>query len=246
MINDAIIEKIRKCLALGNHASASQGEAQAALARAREIAMKHDIDLASIELEDPKAAPAVTEVKQDESQNIRSKFIQPYHKYVFSLLRKCFGVHVIQCRRPEYNGTVMVRLTFIGTPTDIAVAKEIMPFLESVFPKIFNRAVREGRLSERRADLNGCYEGIYYGILQENRRQEDALTPQQGQTWAVVVRHKEDAIEQFLKEQFPHLKEIKNREKQTSRHARNLGYEAGRKIKLGQLPSPSSSTQIKG
>ena len=49
-MHDAIIEKIRKVLALANGKNAYEGEMITALAKAKEMAMRHGIDLATIDI----------------------------------------------------------------------------------------------------------------------------------------------------------------------------------------------------
>lgn len=82
-----VIEKLKKVLNLATR-GATEGEMEAAWKRAKEIAMRYNIDLASVDVSDSKS----TSKKKAEAGkfSIRSKYEQPYHRWVNFVLEECF------------------------------------------------------------------------------------------------------------------------------------------------------------
>jgi hypothetical protein len=64
-MNDAVVDKIRKCLNLANGKNATQGEMENAMAKAKEIALRHNIELASINLSEGRNASAGMEIGKE-------------------------------------------------------------------------------------------------------------------------------------------------------------------------------------
>ncbi len=241
---DQIVEKIRKCLALANGMNASQGEMETALAKAKEVAMRHGIDISSISLEDKQNAGPSIEVVNDESLMISSKYEQPYHRWIYNILQQCFGVRVITSVASTYGGRKVFKIYLIGEVVDVEIAKVIFPWLEKIFPRTLSQAVRRGQLTYCAAHTNGCYAGLFQGILAANKREEEKLTGEDKSTWALVVREKKDLIDERVEEEFPDLQTRKSRERQMSSYGYRVGYDAGSQIKLNQLQGAKTSSQI--
>ena len=144
-IDSAIIEKIRKMLALADDSGAHPGEVENAMAKAKEIAMRHSIDIASISLNvDEKKKKA--DVTVNETLKTRSKYEQPYHNSIYCVLESVFGVKVIRrVYRDRSGGTIVTGLVLIGDPTDVGIAIAIFPWLQKVFPKTLSTLVKEGK-----------------------------------------------------------------------------------------------------
>jgi hypothetical protein len=241
---DAIIEKIRKCLSLANGLNATQGEMENAMAKAKEIAMRHSIDIASISMEQPESNLGI-EIEKDEMLKIRSQYSQPYHRWIFIVLQKCFDVRVIYNRFSDYGGTRIVKITLIGEATDVLIAREIFPWLEKTFPKILSTAVREGRLTYCAAHTNGCYMGIANGLIAANKREKEKLVKEDANAYAMVLVKKDDLIKAAVEEAFPKLKTQKSRQREVSDRAYGHGYSAGSCINLNQMGGPSKQSALK-
>jgi len=239
-VSDEIVERIRKCLALANGLNATPGEIETALMKAKKIAMRYSIDLSSIGVDEEEKATGDLEVTQDKELKTRSKFRQPYHDWILTTLRAVFGVRPITVGHNTYNGFLVIRFILVGAGVDVAIAKEVFFFLEKFFPKTLNRAIKEGKLRECAAHINGYYNGLYKGIVEANRREEAALPPEDSSKWALVVRNKSDAIDLFIRGNHPNLKTPKYRAREYSDRAASLGYQEGRKINLHQIKSASN------
>ncbi len=61
-----ILEKLKKILRLAANEAATPGEVEAAMARAKEIAMQHNIDLAMVDHTDPNTKAKSIEVEKGE------------------------------------------------------------------------------------------------------------------------------------------------------------------------------------
>lgn len=241
---EEIVEKIRKCLALANGLNATQGEMEVAMAKAKEIAIRHNIDIASIGLDDPNAKGGI-DITTDKTLRTRSEYEQPYHRWIFNVLEEVFGVKVVRMIRRDYNGIRISCIVLIGDTVDVAIAKEIFPWLEKVFPRTLSRLVHARKLTYCAADTNGCYYGFYRGIVEANKREEEKLTKKEASSMALVVRKKEDLIQTELEEQFPHAKVRSTRHKEMNGEAFHYGKAEGSRIKLNQLGASKPGQQIR-
>lgn len=233
--NDAIIERIRKCLALANGKNATQGEAEAAMGKAKEIAMRYNLDIASIALQEGKNPADSLEIGKEELQ-IRSQREQPYHRYIYMVLREVFCVRTVRF----YNG----RLVFVGEKTEVVIAKALFPWLEEVFYQTYYTALKAGLVLSCAAHKNGIYLGLAHGIVAANKREEAKLQKQEQQVWALVVRGKEEKIEEALHNEFPDLQKGRSVQRSASAAAIQLGRAKGQNINLRQVGTVKTQQQL--
>lgn len=239
-IDPEIISKLTKILRLAGDKAAHPGEVENAMAKARAIAVQHNIELSSIDLTDDTKVADAMQVSKDSTLRTSTNFERRQHPWIYRVVREVFGVHIILNYRQRGSRRIVNCIHLIGDPVDVAIAKEIFPFLEKSFVGIFNRAVREGTLVRCAADMNGCYRGVYRGILETNRR-EEAKTVQTSSSYvgpakyALVLRKKEELIEAAEKKFFPDAEPIKQRQKQVNHFAEAYGTLEGRKINLRQI-----------
>jgi len=251
-VSDEIIEKLTKILRLATDRAAQPGEVEAAMAKAREMAMRHSIDLASVNLNPDTKVEGGIQVEKNSTLKTRSKYKQPYHYWVFAVLQEVFEVKVIISECSDYNGgKVISAIHIIGEALDVAIACAIYPFLEKVFPATLSRAVSAGTLTYCAAHTNGCYRGIHWGIIEANRREREKFKPEEQQTLAMVVRKKEEVVQAAMHEMFPAIKkreelEAKKKEEGKEKKARRVqmsweavsyGHQEGKKINLKQVKS---------
>jgi len=231
--NEEILEKLAKILRLANNNAATPHEAEAAMARAKELAMKHQIDIAMVSLADPneKKTYGVEIVKED--VKIRSQKFQLYHKYIWWTLQDVFGVRVIFFGRS--------RFCFVGDATDVLICKELFPWLEDVFYSTYYKARKAGIVEMTAACKRGIYAGLHRGIAAANKREEEKLNPKEAQCFALVVRTK-DAL---IAKEMEGVKEAKHREVGIDGGAYAHGKKEGSKIKLGQVGNSAQAAQLK-
>lgn len=239
--NSEIMERLRKILTLASDRGAQPGEIEAAMAKAKELAIRHNIELGSIDLTNNEKVKGAIEVETDSSTKTRSKYQQPYHGWIYSILAEIFDVKTIRTGYPSPGGYVMSHLTIIGEPVDVAIAVAVFPYLEKVFPATLSRAVSAGKLIYCAADTNGCYRGLYIGIKETNEREKEKLNQKEAHIYSMVVRNKMDMIDQRMRELFPKLKKGRNSSYQISSYATRYGYREGKKINLRQISSSDKS-----
>jgi hypothetical protein len=225
------IEKLKKILALANCKSATQGEIEAAMARAREIAARHGIEIATINFNEGKAA--VSSVGSEYTKY--EKHLQPYHLPLLSAIMAVFDVTILRHQFYRHNRRVFSGLTIVGEETDVAMAKEILPWLENMFSRSYARAIREGRFSKSWATANSYYAGLRDGIILANKRQDETLKGQDAQTWAMVVRSKQDLIAKKIEDMYGKLRNERSLKKGSEGTAYSYGREKGSNINLRQV-----------
>lgn len=242
-MNNEVIEKLKKVLALANRGGTPE-EAETALAKAKELAIRYNINLASVDVSDTEKTKSSIEVKEDRELKTRSKYRQPYHSPIAQVLMDCFDVHIIWEKWRENNGIKVDNIVIIGEVVDVTICKEVFPWLEKVFPRTLSKAVSTGELTYSMADTNGCYQGLAAGIVSANKRAEQNLSSADAGKYAMVVRSKKDKVEELVEMLYPNLEDRKSRAKNISSYAYHHGLKEGQKIKLGQMGSGKGTREL--
>lgn len=241
-VNEQVLETLRKVLNLAAR-GATQGEMEAAMARAKAIAIKHNIDLASVSMADPKAKKGV-EVENDSSLQSNVAFERKFHRWVFHVISELFGVRFILSRQECGSRCRIKTIYIIGETTDVAIAKAVFPWLEDLYPKSYRKAVNDFKIAEdNSASAHGYYRGLSAGILEVNRKAEEEVAKSvDANKYALVVRDKKLAIQQRVEQDFPVLSKRKSRTRDESDIAAGVGYERGKQINLNQINSGAKAT----
>lgn len=237
-MNEEIIEKLQKIMALANGRGATQGEMEAAMARAKEIAMRHGIELASLPAREEGKSRLAEEVKShNPGLKTSTRYEHPYHNWVLVSLQNVFGVRFLFTRGRIGSHPYLRNMWIVGTEADVALAVALFPWLENLFPKLFLKQARAGVLDKSFAAQNGFYTGLSRGISEANQREEAKLNPEDASKWALVVRSKADAIEELMKSLVPKNKNKKDKKdrKRYDGEAYAAGVQKGGEINLNQL-----------
>lgn len=244
-MNEGMIDKLRKVLNLANK-GATQGEMEAALARAKEIAMRYNIDLADIDLADPNERKKAVQAEVQQGQ-VKSRYWRKHHRWICSVVEKVFGVRIIRCTIPRGSREEIIALHMIGESNDIAVATIMLKWLDELFPEAFKEQVRLGYCRDTAEYIHGYYKGLYWGLMEANKRkEEEVLATTDANKYALVVRSKELAIAEMLAKAFPDMKEGEApKVKKESQVAVQLGYQKGRTIKLNQVGPGKNNSALK-
>lgn len=249
-ISDKVMESLRKLLRLADNEAATPGEVQNAMAAAKRLALRHNLDLASVDVTDTSDSTSKFDVRTERDFNIKAAFWRRYHSWISYVLTETFGVRIIRSTYRDGSRERCAKLFIIGETTDVEVTKVMWAWLEELYPKSFRHEVNAGRIFDNAAGQNGYYRGLSAGILQTNKREEEqAAQSAQGQTLALVLRGKADAIALHVQEHFPHLKKSKpskTKQRNYNETAALLGYHKGKKINLNQMGSGNGAPQIKG
>jgi hypothetical protein len=224
--NQEVLDKLAKILRLAQDKGAQPGEVEAAMAKAKEIAMRHSIELASVDLhgaDEDKAAGI--EIERVDVQ-ARSEHPQQYHRFIVMLLSKLFGISVIRMGN---------RYAFIGEVMDVAICKALWPWLEHTFRRTYCNAANEGVIERGSIGKNNVYAGLYRGIVEANRREEAKLSTEDKSKWALVVVNKDALVKQREAQEFPNLRTARARSYTMNAAGRNYGYAKGKQINLRQV-----------
>ncbi len=241
-MNEQVLEKLKKILRLADNEAATQGEVDAAMGKAKEIAMQHNIDLAMLDFSDPKSQAGKIDTDRA-TVNFTSTREHIYHRWISRVIKNVFDVFIVRLTttgRPGY--------CFIGEKQDVAIAKEIFPWLESVFKKTYQGKVKAGLLSNNAGDRNGFYHGMAEGLIEVNRKTvKETLAKQHvdSNKYAIVLRNKEIAVQEAVVRYFPKLTQGRTTHIQHHSSAQGLGHQEGRKINLHQVNGASSRQALR-
>ena len=225
-----ILERLRKILVLANDKGAQPGEVEAAMARAKAIAVEHNLELSSIDLTDPKQAKSAINIEANDTLRIRSMYRQPYHKWIWNVLQSVFGVDLVYNFTSTSGGCRINRITIIGDSVDVLIATTMHPYLEKIFPALLTRYLKDNSFEYCAAHMNGFYRGLAVGIMYANQQEEEKV--KENDRYALVVRDKKQMIEEKKKEMFPKVKARSARDVLIDEEAKNRGFREGQKINL--------------
>lgn len=245
-MNNDIIEKLQKILALTETGrGATQGEVEAAMARAAEIARKHGIEMASIPKREENRSRVAMEMDTAKELKTSTRYEHPYHNFIAKTLEDVFGVRFIIWKTHLGSHPYITQMHIVGEATDVAIVVALYPWLEKMFPKIFGEGVAAGRFSKKRtfADQNGCYFGLYKGIVERNHREEEKMGNEDRDKWALVVVDKRDTIARHVDENYKFGK-AKQSHKKYSQAGYEYGSERGQNINLRQVSETGQRTAI--
>jgi len=242
-----IVERIRKCLALANGKNATQGEMEVAMAKAKEIAMRFQIDIASIKLDKGESAPAMA-IERDDTLKTGSQYQQPYHSHIFHILTFVFGVRVILNITSGKHGPnkILSTIHLIGEATDVAIAKVIFAWLEGVFPSTKTKLAAQAGITGtiNAAFCNGVYLGLYRGILEANKKAEQALSADDTNRYALVVVNKNALVQKRVEADFSHLRSTKAHARKLNDAAYQAGFKVGSALNLRQMNGAAKEAQL--
>lgn len=146
MMNQEIVDKIRKLLNLGNRGG-TQAEAELAMAKAQELAIVNNINLSAIKMNET--------VEQYEEKDIVSgiKRKSVCQKFITWILQRHFNVTVI------YYGS---RVVVVGKTSDCQIAEYIQSYLSREMMNLWTIYKKENNapVSSRNSFIYGVYVGL--------------------------------------------------------------------------------------
>jgi hypothetical protein len=96
------------------------------------------------------------------------------------------------------------------------------------------------------AHTNGCYAGIAKGLVEANQKAEAALSTDDKDKYAMVVRSKKDMVDELFNIMFPSTSILRRNTREFSDNAADYVFKEGSKIKLGQMNEGRRTAQLKG
>ena len=242
MINDSLVEKIRKLLALGSDLNDSPEQAELAMQKAKQLAIENDIDLASIQVFENKKSDEPIVKGEDINLGKRESVCQ---KFIYWVLQNHFNVKVIT-GGGRYNGR---RLTLIGKTKDIQIAAYINTYLNQEFMNLWHK-YRASHYEAQTKDRNSYFWGLYNGLdskLKEQSKTTESASfssmvsargsqaaAQVQNCYALTVVSNKKRLEDAMNAFYPRLTS-RSRSSGNGHHsesARESGFAAGQNISL--------------
>ena len=116
MNKEEVINKIKKMLRLATNKGATENEAYVAMQQAQKLAIQHGLPLGNISLSEEK--PQQESITKEYIMDFTYSNI--YNRTLLSIIAKNF-----RCEILVLHGAHYVRGVFVGTETDVAIAKEV-------------------------------------------------------------------------------------------------------------------------
>lgn len=222
MVNQNLLEKINKLLALAN--SPNENEAALAAEKATELLTKYNLTLADLGL--------------GEEEDVTAETVETTSRYVTWKMLILAGIATANgCRamRSKSNGN----MTLIGMQTNITVSQRLYEYLTKAVERLAKRHKGKGR-AFLHAFRVGCATRLRHRLEQLRRDMEEegiAGNSESIATPAIVVRsmfEKNDlAIEEYLNNEGFKVK-TQRAEKISSEQGYFSGYQAGDRINIHQ------------
>jgi hypothetical protein len=244
MTADSIVSKIQKLLKLAGESNPNSEEAGAALAKAQQLMLLHEIEVLDLK-EKPEPdeftkefvgapydrAPGwegfVSQLLQDHFhvRVVRSRVFMPGGKVPFS-----FGGDSKVIDIPKYAGMPEAEyaIQLIGRKSHVLIGEYVYEFLGWEFERLWAQHRHEtGKGAYARLDF---FEGLYHGLNQrlkdERRRDERTIPPEQNNQFALMKADEDKQLNAYLHQEFPHLRK-------GARRYREMGdvdsYQAGKR-----------------
>jgi len=215
---DKIIEKINKLFALAN--SDNENEASSAMAKANQLLVKYNLQLADIDVKDKSYSDEV--VAEEPYMRIHQKFILP-------ILKRYFFVDVFLSRVPtgKYSKAgqrlTKTQIVLCGTKENIEIAHYTYDFLCQAYQSLWLTYKRENGLSEKKRQH--YYQGLSDGIGEKLELSKKSVETEMG---LVVVP--DDGLVQHMKDK--KLRSTSNSRPHADAEHADAGANAGRGLNL--------------
>lgn len=242
MSEDKIYDKLKKLLRLA-HCGTNTPEGESALLKAKELAVKHDIDFASV------TKDASSPEAPEGFENVKSGFFGDnvvQLKPIIWILQNHFKVKIIR-----YKMHKAARYEFVGRTSDIVFATWLMDWLIEEFARQWaaNRkmitqmsGVRPDTQT-RKAFMIGCYNGLNYKLYQVEQRAKATASPETLDRYALMIVNEDDARDKAFTEFHPNVvfKTAKKTVGASRQMAKEFGVLAGDQINIPNTPLPGKS-----
>lgn len=214
MEKDKIIEKVKKCLALGE--SGNPFEAEQALKRAHEMCAKYGIDIASEEI------------------NVETEFVQksfianrkrkhPAFDFVSMIVQKYFSCNIVY----DYSGE-QLSLIFIGNKKQVEIARHVYIFL---FREFTNRWSAYKQLKNNKGTQVSYYRGLYEGV-KKTLESNEAEYNKRFHKFALIQIDQKQKRDEYQKKAIQNLKQTHRRFDVHDTDAYHDGVKQGNNIQL--------------
>jgi hypothetical protein len=216
MDNNEVINKIKKLLRMKR--GGTQNEIENALSLAQKLAARHNLNINSINENEPDKEPITHE-------DILSCRLQCECKYAALIIQQYFDVAPMI----RYG-----RLTIIGTQTNIAIARYVYNFLIKHFRSEWK--TKKGRLRNRQAFLYGMYRGLSFKLW--------SAQGQPVKDKSIIQIGNKLELQDYMKKHFGETKESACKPDSNAKQAEHAGFIAGRNTNIRPGLTPNKETKF--
>lgn len=190
---DAMVRKIKFLLRKAQ--TTTKGEMEACMAKAQELALKYQLDLASID-------PNSEEFEVNETTFMENVRLNNECKYAARICQEYFNISVYY-QTIWATGTNKSRqqIRVVGTDVDQALAKYVFDYLVGEFRDLWNTALKAGEY--RIVDRHQFMLGLYHGVFLRLQAEKQAQVQERG---LMVISNKLVQRKNFLEQHRPDLK----------------------------------------
>ncbi|MBF0565960.1 MAG: DUF2786 domain-containing protein [Nitrospirae bacterium] len=231
--HNAVIEKVRKLLALSE--SSNEHEAALAAEKARELLESYDLSLSDVE--------SVPDAVMDKFYDLSRRSVPRWLYVLIDAVSEHFNCKAIYYRMDYENPTVRVR--FIGTETDIEITEYVFTYLRRTVDDMTARqSTPEGHQGRRfkNSFRYGVAEGITLKLEQMRAAHERHMPENLKARAGELVVVKTAAVDDFIKNNLPPLRTTKS-SFSISSTAYNLGVEKGRQVSINPAVNRFNNVQ---
>jgi hypothetical protein len=219
-----ILDKIRKLLQVDPAKGSTQSEAEQALMAAQRLALKHNIDLASVDTSADTSAgePIINQpwTPQREGGGECAARLPTCHKFITWILERYFGVKVIEITKwGEYEdkGRKLEgrrkSLSIVGRQSNVQISIYVYGYLHREFMDLWHD--HNKRYNSSMADRNGFFYGLYIGLSEKLEKDKGAVEAEAqaelgseatSRSVALMLVGEKEKVDQRVKEAHPRLK----------------------------------------
>lgn len=255
----AKMDKLQKLLRLHQNAGTPE-EAEAAMARAQEIATRYNIELARVKVLD--VDPLTKEPFLERSFVYGSKMYRPMEiKYIQNLLAEFFSVSCFTGQRwnnervAEGETYCVDRKLFIfGRQSDVMFASYVYEYLRAVFPKLWRKykAGSGKEMDARRSFYYGVYCGIHANlrtvreqtVLDSIAELPEAERKQTSSNYQLMVVGEKEERKKEMDDRYSIVYRTQKSGNIYDGEARSAGRTAGLKVKISRALGDNKKSSI--
>lgn len=224
------VDLIKKLLRLARDKAASPAEASQALNRAMDLIRKHDVDIATLDLDEDEERMVLERIEIGWRVSLAKD-------HAMRILVNYFNVRVVLCR-PD--------VAILGTESDVAIAIYVFEFILGACTRATaawakrEKAARRKTTGQKRLAFQ---QGWFYGLREGLKRPGEATSAIDDHRTALIIADRKKRLDDFAAEQFPDTQDVKRKDPRMNKTALYQGFLAGRETRINK-PLASSQEQL--
>lgn len=226
IVDEKLVEKIKKLLALGN--STNEYEAKLAAEKASELLTKHNLSMQQV-MED--------KTYEQRTLDEKTNRIRREDKWIMPLVADFFFVKMLIRSVSSRDKRRINQYVLIGQPVNTAVAAYIFEFLILQYRQLWVDYKKQYNKTEKSREA--YYHGLTHGIKMQLELQVKKTEAEAG----LMVIRDDPALQKYIKNQFQNLTTNKSQASlYQDQHAAGAGIEAGKSLNLRRGLTESNKT----